>query len=423
MDELNKRAKLIAIFVLIIAGEAIFFLPFVIPRLFRPTVLAFFDITNFELGSFFSLYGFVAVGAYLLGGPLADRFSASRLMSVALVATGIGGVLLLLYPTKQTLFYLYPYWGLTTILLFWASLLKTTRLVGGTSQQGFMFGLLDGGRGLFAAVVGTAGVWLFSIFVKGDIDALTSADRNQAFLRMMTIITSFVFIAAILVFFVLRNFGQSDSSIRQKITVSDIIKVAKIPSVWLQSIIIICAYCGYKATDDFSLLAQDVLGYNEVEAAGLSTLTFWIRPIAAVSIGLLADRFSSSMMLIYCFSIMIISSIGIAFFSVDSSIVWLIILLVMTTSIAIYAMRGLYFAIMEEAKIPLSVTGTAVGLVSVIGYMPDIFMGPTMGYLLDRTPGYGGHQDLFYLLAGIAVVGLIASVIFYRVNISPESKF
>jgi len=416
MDELDKRTKMKAIFILIIAGEAIFFLPFVIPRLFRPTVLAFFDINNFELGSFYSLYGFVAIGAYLLGGPLADRFSASRLMAIALIATGIGGVILLIFPNKQSLLYIYPYWGLTTILLFWASLLKTTRMVGGKSQQGFMFGLLDGGRGLFAALVGTVGVWLFSYFIKGDIDALTTTDRNQAFLKMLVFITSLVFVAAILVFFGLQRLDRSSIKTSQKIKASDILTIVKIPSVWLQSVIIICAYCGYKATDDFALLAQDVLGYNEVDSAGLSTLTFWIRPIAAISIGLIADRFSSSLMLIYCFIIMMLSSVGIAFFSGASSIASLIIVLVMSTSIAIYAMRGLYFAIMEEAKIPLAVTGTTIGLVSIIGYLPDVFMGPLMGYLLDRTPGYGGHQDLFYVLAGISVIGLIASIVFYRIN-------
>ncbi len=417
MQNLVGRHKIKAIFILIIAGESIFFLPFVIPRLFRPTVLAFFDMTNFELGSYFSTYGFVAVGAYLLGGPLADRFPASKLMSTALVATGIGGVVLLLFPTKHTLFYLYPYWGLTTILLFWASLLRATRIVGGADQQGFMFGLLDGGRGLFAAIVGTVGVWLFSVFVEGDINTLTDIDRNQAFLKMMIFISSFVFIAALLVFFALREFDHADGAApRDKINTKDIISVAKIPSVWLQSVIIICAYCGYKITDDFSLLAQDVLGYNEVQAAGISTLTFWVRPFAAVSIGLMADRVGSSRMLVICFIMMILGSGSIAFFSGTSVIAVIIISSILLTAIAIYAMRGLYFAIMEEARIPLSFTGTAVGLASIIGYLPDIFMGPIMGFLLDRSPGYAGHQDLFLMMVGISVIGLVASVTFYRLN-------
>lgn len=417
MHDLSGRNKIKAILILIIAGESIFFLPFVIPRLFRPTLLSFFEITNLELGSYFSAYGIVAVGAYLLGGPLADRFPASKLMSTALLGTGLGGVILLLYPSKHTLLYLYPYWGLTTILLFWASLLRATRIIGGTDQQGLMFGLLDGGRGLFAAVVGTVGVWLFSIFVEGDINNIADADRNQAFLKMMTIISSFVFVAALLVFIALRQFDHVESEVApEKINGKDLIRVAKIPSVWLQSIIIICAYCGYKVTDDFSLLAQDVLGYNEVQAAGISTMTFWVRPIAAVSVGLMADRVGSSRMLMVCFLLMIMGSGSIAFFSELSAITSIIISSIILTAIAIYAMRGLYFAIMDEAQIPISFTGTAIGLASIIGFLPDIFMGPIMGYLLDRSPGYAGHQDLFMMMVGISVIGLMASFSFYRLN-------
>jgi len=417
MHDLSGRNKIKAILILIIAGESIFFLPFVIPRLFRPTLLSFFEITNLELGSYFSAYGIVAVGAYLLGGPLADRFPASKLMSTALLGTGLGGVILLLYPSKHTLLYLYPYWGLTTILLFWASLLRATRIIGGTDQQGLMFGLLDGGRGLFAAVVGTVGVWLFSIFVEGDINNIADADRNQAFLKMMTIISSFVFVAALLVFIALRQFDHVESEVApEKINGKDLIRVAKIPSVWLQSIIIICAYCGYKVTDDFSLLAQDVLGYNEVQAAGISTMTFWVRPIAAVSVGLMADRVGSSRMLMVCFLLMIMGSGSIAFFSELSAITSIIISSIILTAIAIYAMRGPYFAIMEEAQIPISFTGTAIGLASIIGFLPDIFMGPIMGYLLDRSPGYAGHQDLFMMMVGISVIGLMASFSFYRLN-------
>ena len=76
------------------AGEAVFLLPFALARVFRPTFLDVFQITNLQLGAAFSVYGIVAVGAYFFGGPLADRFSARRLMTVALLSTAAGGVVL-----------------------------------------------------------------------------------------------------------------------------------------------------------------------------------------------------------------------------------------------------------------------------------------------------------------------------------------
>lgn len=77
--------------VLIVSGEAIFVLPFVLPRVFRPTLLDVFGLSNLQLGTMYSFYGIVAMASYFLGGPLADRFSARRLMAAALVATAAGG--------------------------------------------------------------------------------------------------------------------------------------------------------------------------------------------------------------------------------------------------------------------------------------------------------------------------------------------
>ena len=82
-------------------------------------------------------------------------------------------------------------------------------------------------------------------------------------------------------------------------------------------------------------------------------------------------------------------------------------------SLGIYAIRGLYFSLFNEAKIPIYWTGTAIGIISVIGFTPDIFMGPVMGYLLDTYPGMLGHQLVFGILALFSAIGLI-SVIGFR---------
>ncbi len=95
----------------------------------------------------------------------------------------------------------------------------------------------------------------------------------------------------------------------------------------------------------------------------------------------------------------------------------LILIVVSSSCLGVYAMRGLYFAIMGEAKIPLAVTGTVVGLASVVGYLPDVFMAPLMGYFLDKHAGLAlGHQYVFGLLIGFAILGIIATVAFKKLN-------
>ena len=150
---------------LILSGEAVFILPFVLPRVFRPTVLQSFQLSNTELGLCFSWYGIVAMGSYILGGPLADKFAPRKLIAVALWLTALGGIIFAKFPSFTTLRLLYAYWGFTTIFLFWAPMIKATRVWGGAYSQGKAFGFLDGGRGLVGALFGSLGVLIFSIVI------------------------------------------------------------------------------------------------------------------------------------------------------------------------------------------------------------------------------------------------------------------
>ena len=178
--EPSSIRRSISILALIVAGEAVFFLPFVLPRVFRPTLLDVLHLTNLELGIAFSVYGVVALLAYFPGGPLADRFSARKLMAFALFATSIGGLAMASMPSLSALKMLYGFWGVTTILLFWAPLIRETRAWGGAKLPGRAFGILDGGRGLVAAAIGSGAVALFSCFMPDEVQSATPDQRANA---------------------------------------------------------------------------------------------------------------------------------------------------------------------------------------------------------------------------------------------------
>jgi MFS family permease len=267
-------------------------LPFVFPRIFKPTILEVFQISNTELGFYFSVYGIVAIGSYFFGGPLADRYSPRALMTLALVLTGLGGVSLSFIPAAGAMFWLYGFWGMTTILLFWSSLLRTTRLLGGESSQGKAFGILDGGRGLVAALVSVAGIFILAAFLpKGGGESSLEA-KEEALKNVIWFFTAMVLLTAVIVYLVLSKLEENKEFLhRSTIGFSQVKQVVKMPEVWLQAVIILCAYSGYRVTDDFSLLASDILGYSDVDAAKLGSVAMWIRPLVAVLAGLTAFLF------------------------------------------------------------------------------------------------------------------------------------
>jgi nitrate/nitrite transporter NarK len=196
--------------------------------------------------------------------------------------------------------------------------------------------------------------------------------------------------------------------------------VLKLRVVWLQSTILVCAYTSYKAFDQYALFAVRGHGIDEIDAAQIVATGAWTRPIAALALGLLGDRFGISRMALVCFVLLIISHSLFAFTGTALGTLSMILLNTLVTGIAIFGLRGLYFGLLEEGQIPLAVTGTAVGLVSVIGYTPDVYIAAVAGYLIDQSPGLAGFQHLFMLLLGFSVVGAIAAIAFVRQARAPS---
>ncbi|MGD8480921.1 MAG: MFS transporter [Methyloceanibacter sp.] len=413
---MSGARRILAITALVIAGESVFLLPFVLQRVFRPTLLEVFDLTNLELGTAFAVYGVVAMAAYFFGGPLADRFPARNLLAIALASTAAGGLVMMTVPSHSTLVLLYAYWGFTTMALLWAPMIRATREWGGETEQGRAFGLLDGGRGLLAATMGSVMVLLFAGFLPEDPSTANITEKTEALRRVILAMSGITLAAAVLVMLALPYSDPSDGGSHQPLSMEGVRRVATMPSVWLQAAIILCAYVGFKAIDDFSLYANQVVGLDEVDAAQAGVLSLWIRPFAAVGAGLLADRIGATTMTASSFLLLAIGSLILASGLIGSGMVWVFLLTIVCSSIGIFALRGLYFAIMREGKVPLAYTGATVGLVSMIGYTPDVFMGPLMGYLLDQSPGALGHQHVFWIVTGFAVLGLLASWRFAKVT-------
>ena len=70
---------------------------------------------------------------------------------------------------------------------------------------------------------------------------------------------------------------------------------------------------------------------------------------------------------------------------------------------------------LEEGRIPVILTGTAVGVISIIGYTPDIFSGPLIGYFIDSYEGVKGYNYVFMILAGFSFIGAFVASRFYKI--------
>lgn len=403
---------------LIIAGEAVFVLPFHLTRFFRPTVLEVFQLTNTELGAAQGVYGILAMVSYFLGGPLADRFPARKLLAMSLWTTAAGGIYMATFPGYRGALLLWGFFGVTTIFLFWAALIRATRDWGGHDDQGRAYGLLDGGRGLLSAILASAGVVVFGLAFPDSYAAASFEDKQEA-LRIViygyTIVTA---ATGVFIWFVISDGhpsgepGLAEWKSHTENVFEHICRVLRIPAVWLQALIVLCAYVGYKGSDNYALFAVQGYGMDEVAAAQVVAIAAWLRPIAALAAGLLGDRFNASRMTMILFLMLLVSDL---YFALSTpAIAWVFISNMLLGFTALFGLRALYFALFEEASVPPAVTGTAVGFVSVIGFTPDVFVAYIGGILLDRSPGLVGHQHYFLFLAAFAALGVATSYVLMR---------
>ncbi|MGK0457244.1 MAG: nitrate/nitrite transporter NarK [Polaribacter sp.] len=412
---MQANSKVTSMFALIIAGEAIFLLPFILMRVFKPVIREAFLISDAQIGEAQALYGITAVLSYFFGGFIADKWEPKKLLSISLFLTAIGGFWMALIPSIFTLKILYAFWGVSTILLFWASLIKATRQWGNKHNQGLSFGLLDGGRGFFAASIALFGASILTYFFPEKGLEITFNNKVETLQYIIGTITFIVFLVALLVWTVLpKDTMKFEAETAFQFNFKKAFSLMKKKKVIFHSLIIFCAYCSYKLTGVYGTYAKDVWKYSLEEATYFAVFIQFLRPIAAISVGWIADKFIPSKIIIPSFSILILASAILGFGFFNTQPVFLSFTVFIFMALGTYSLRGLYFAIIEETKTPIQLTGTLVGIISIVGFTPDIFMSLFIGYILGENPSLMDYQYLFTTFTIIPIVGLFAALGFRK---------
>jgi nitrate/nitrite transporter NarK len=412
---MQPSSKVTSMFALIIAGEAIFLLPFILMRVFKPVIREVFLISDAQIGEAQALYGITAVLSYFFGGFIADKWEPKKLLSISLFLTAIGGFWMTLIPSIFTLKILYAFWGVSTILLFWASLIKATKQWGNKNNQGLSFGLLDGGRGFFAASIALFGASILTYFFPEKGIEITFHNKVETLQYIIGTITFIVFLVALLVWTVLpKDPLKVEAETAFQFNFKKAFSLMKKKKVIFHSLIIFCAYCSYKLTGVYGTYAKDVWQYSLEEATYFAVFIQFLRPIAAISVGWIADKFIPSKIIVPSFSILILASAILGFGFFNTQPVFLSITIFIFMALGTYSLRGLYFAIIEETKTPIQLTGTLVGIISVVGFTPDIFMSLFIGYMLGENPTLIDYQHLFTTFTIIPIVGLLAALGFKK---------
>lgn len=401
------KKNMLRLILISIAGTMIYGLPY-FRSYYYDAYLQTYGLTNAQMGMFGSIFGIMGACSYLFGGVVADIFTPKKLMSVSMVLTGLGGLLHLLHPNYLMLVFIYLLWGFTSLFAFWPALLKVLRSLANEDEQSKAYGFMDATRGITNAVQLAVTLAIFN--------ALSKKASNLAGLNGVVIFYSAVCIVmAIGLYFVLDEkklqTGSDGAEDESKFSFAIVKQVLKMPVVWLLSLVVCCSYTMPILFYYFTPYATANLGMTAAAGAMVTMLAQYVRPVACVVGGVAADKIGRANVMYGTMGIMLVSTLVLIFARSMTNAVFIGICACIY--FGMYGAYSLVFSMFDECGIPKYMSGTAIGLICTIGYMPEFFCPLLAGKVLD-TYGNAGYHILFVFLAVMMVIGLILLTFYKR---------
>lgn len=393
--------------VLILAAGAIYPLIY-LRQNFEVSILESFEITNLQLQQCYSMLGVIFVVTYLPSGWLADKVSPRWLMSFSLALTGILGLWFSTMPSFQTLLIIFAGWGIATGLTFWAALIKGVTVLAKHEEQGRFFGFLEGGRGLVEAILATIAVAWFA----HSLNTLGQS-TGVALQKVVYLYIGFALLLSLMVTIAIDDESSVGAERSTETLWQDLRTLFARQELWLAAFCILCGYQLFWATYAFSGYLQNIYGMTAVAAGSITVAKLWMRPVGAVAAGFVGDRFKREKVLA---GLMLAGSVALAALivlplNVSAGALLAVVLLI---GLMTYAIRGIFWATLDSCGIPVRIKGLAIGVISLVGYSPDIYLPLINGVLLERFPGKTGYSMYF---GGIVLFGLLGTLSAWRLNV------
>lgn len=402
----SKARKYLTIIALGLAGGSIYFIPYV-KYVFYDAQIAAMGINNTQSGLLLTMYTIGNMVLYIPGGYLADKVSTKKALIISLVATS---VLTWVYAFSLNFVVSMIIWlglSFSTAFVFWSALMKAVRIVGTEEEQGFMYGLYYACNGIAAAL--TSFISLYAYNTAGE-------DIKSGFVRGVNASGVVVLIAAIcLVFLMKEDAGKvTTESDDDKISLPMVGKVLKSPVVWILSIVILCGYGLKSSVSYFNPYLTEVVGVSAVNSGIFSIINNYLLLLLAPVGGILADKVfkSTCKWLSVSFVILAVLFGGVLLIPSDISPMVASIYTLLPGAVTMM-MYGVVFSSVSEAGISRTMTGTVIGISSIIGYLPDSIYSVIFGKWLDNK-GAAGYTNIFIFLVASGIVGAVLAFWIYR---------
>lgn len=368
----------------------------------------FMGLTNTQIGGALSVYGIVQTIGLIGGIYVCDLISKKYMIGGSLVGIGLVGLYISTFPAYWGFLIAFGILAILGEVTYWPVLLKAIRLLGDEKTQGRMFGFLEMGRGIIDIIVASSALAVFRAMGEGS----AALRGGIIFLSAITILAGVL--CLIFVPHDEKRLDESGNEVNKaQAAFGGMMQALRSLDVWavaLNGFTVYCVYCGLTYFIPFLnqiyLLPATAVGiYGILNQYGLK--------IVGGSVGgLLSDKvFKSPARYIRVGFLVCIIAMG-AFLMVPHETLgqggnWPIgAACTLLFGSIVFTMRAVFFAPMDEVKVPTEITGAAMSLASLVIYLPNAFAYVIYGSFLDRYPGIQGFRIVFSIMIAWAVLGL-----------------
>lgn len=372
--------------------------------IYYDTFIEAFGVSNAQLGAIQSAYTVVSMFTYFFGGLVADKFSARKLLVFSYVGTAALTFWFGMFPAYAMALLIMGLMGFINTVTFYSAMMKGVRIFAGEGNEGMGMGWQEAFRCLVASGASILAMYLFS----RSADDITGL-RNVIWLFAAAIlaigILSFIFLERDVV----TQDGDHNLMNNLKICFKDV-------NIWLISLIVACLYMSNVAIRFMTPFATSIFGITVLMGAVLGNFREYMRPFGAFAAGSLSTRVGITKAMFIFSAIFCVLNYGLAFMPQSKSLVYVIFIMAAVGWIVLGAMRGLYFAPIGEANISMAITGTAVGIIATIGYIPDAVMPMVYGKIIDSFPPERAYPIIFTIAGTSILLGLVLMLVFMKRN-------
>ena len=411
----NNLKRYFQFFLVVLAAGSIY--PLIYLRgAYQETILDVFGITVQQLNGIYTALGLAFVIGYFPSGWLADKFSSKKLIFISLLACGLAGLWFAQIPGYNMVVLIFVIWGIFAVFTFWSSHMKIVKLLAKKEEEGRFFGILDGGRGLVEAILATVALFIFTRVIdggSGDASALQGVIYMYSIVMIVVSILILVFVKEDAHSTEVEKVEETPKAAPVKLNAETFKKFLGNKYVWLLGGIIFFSYSLVWTMWYQGGFLQTVVNIDAVRVAQVMVVAMWMRPIGGTLGGFLGDKLGKGNTLAGSLAIGAGGLILLALMPVATG-AFFFEALVVIVHLMIYAIRGLYWSLLGDAKIDQSVLGLSIGFVSLLGYIPD-FLSPVIStWLLAGFGDTGGQGAFFIFKAAMGILGIITIFIFRK---------